>query len=189
MNHAPGTLGAYESEAGPYSVGPVGDSPRPAPAVPREECSTLRPATPHDRRSRSSTRRTHSRLRFESKTDGGDRRRRQPREGSQREVSRGARPACGERDACADHRRLPCEPRQRSPVRRNEVGVESFRATFGTSGSPADIAPTPVEEGIPSQSRDWRTLSMRDLSLGSEGGASGPPTTASTTSLPAIGRS
>lgn len=31
----------------------------------------------------------------------------------------------------------------------------------------------PVEEGVPSQSRDWRTLSMRDLSLGSEGGASG----------------
>lgn len=32
---------------------------------------------------------------------------------------------------------------------------------------------TPVEEGVPSQSRDWRTLSMRDLSLGSDGGASG----------------
>jgi len=32
---------------------------------------------------------------------------------------------------------------------------------------------SPVEEGVPSQSRDWRTLSMRDLSLGSEGGSSG----------------
>jgi protein TonB len=31
----------------------------------------------------------------------------------------------------------------------------------------------PVEEGVPSQSRDWRTLSMRDLSLGGEGGVSG----------------